>query len=88
MSYGVAQNQVQRLAAAYRAQGWGNGHRVAVLLENRVECILHFLALNAAGASCVPLNPDYRQNELDYVLGHSDAALVVTLPVHAACAGA
>ena len=84
LSYGAALDEVQRLAAAYRVQGWGSGQRVALLLENRSECMLHFLALNAVGASAVPLNPDYRQTELDYVLGHSEAALVVTLPVHAA----
>ena len=82
--YGAALAQVTRLAAAYRAAGWGAGHRVALLLENRPEFILHYLALNAVGASCVPLNPDYRQAELDYVLNHSETALVVTLTAHAA----
>ena len=84
LPYGGALAQVERLAAAYRAGGWGGGHRVALMLENRPEFILHYLALNAVGASCVPLNPDYRANELAYVLDHSEAALVVTLPAHAA----
>ena len=83
ITYGAALAQVKQLAERYGARGWGPGHRVALLLENRPEFILHFLALNAAGASCVPLNPDYRQSEIDYVLDHSEAALVVTLPAHA-----
>lgn len=88
LPYGAALTQVQDLAQRYRAAGWGSGHRVALMLENRPECMLHFLALNAVGASCVPLSPDYRPNELDYVLDHSEAALVVTLPAHAARFGA
>ncbi len=84
LHYGGALAQVEALAAAYRRSGWGAGHRVALLLENRPEFILHYLALNAVGASCVPLNPDYRANELAYVLDHSEAALVVTLPAHVA----
>ncbi len=84
ITYGAALAQVKQLAGSYGARGWGPGHRVALLLENRPEFILHYLALNAVGASCVPLNPDYRQSEMDYVLGHSEAALVVTLAQHAA----
>ncbi len=84
LSYRAALGQVQQLASSYRQTGWSDGRRVALLLENRPECILHFLALNAAGASAVPLNPDYRQTELDYVLEHSEARLVVTLSAHVA----
>src|SRR5262249_52740334 len=56
---------------------YGRGHRVALKLGNRPEFLLHFLALNSLGASIVPLNPDYRQAELDYVLRHSEACLVI-----------
>ena len=84
LRYRDALEQVVAIAARYRACGWGAGHRVALLLENRPEFLLHFLALNTIGASVVPLNPDYRAAELEYVLDHSDAALVVALPEHAA----
>lgn len=84
LTYREALGQVGAIAARYRARGWGAGHRVALLLENRPEFLLHFLALNAVRASVVPLNPDSRAAELEYVLGHSEAALVVTFPEHAA----
>ena len=84
LTYAAALEQVAALAARYRARGYGVGHRVALLLENRPECLLHFLALNAAGASAVPLNPDYRPAELEFVLRHSEAALAVALPAHRA----
>ncbi len=71
---------VDALAARYRACGYGPGHRVAVLLENRPQFFLHYLALNALGVSLVPLNPDYRAAELAYVLEHSESVLAVVLP--------
>ncbi|MGH8681807.1 MAG: AMP-binding protein, partial [Burkholderiales bacterium] len=83
LAYAGALERVGAIAARYRARGWGAGHRVALLLENRPEFLLHFLALNAVRASAVPLNPDSRAAELEYVLGHSEAALVVTFPAHA-----
>ena len=78
LSYGEALERIAAIAARYRARGYGAGHRVALLLENRPDFLLHFLALNSIGASVVPLNPDYRAAELEYVLAHSEACLVVT----------
>jgi acyl-CoA synthetase (AMP-forming)/AMP-acid ligase II len=77
LSYGEALERIAGLAARYRSRGYGAGHRVALRLENCAEFLLHFLALNAAGASVVPLNPDYRAAELEYVLGHSEAGLLI-----------
>src|SRR5579871_2224480 len=82
LRYGQALHQVQRLAERYRAKGYRGGCRVALLLENRPAFLLHYLALNAAGASAVPLNPDYRAAELEYVTRHSEAVLAVTWPQH------
>src|SRR5438876_53011 len=71
ISYGEAKAEVARLAALYRAAGYGHGHRVAVLLENRPQHFLHLLALNAIGASQVPINPDYSHDEMLYQMQHS-----------------
>ena len=57
ISYGEAARQVEALAAIYRAAGYGIGHRVATLLENRPEYVLHKLALNGLGVCCVPSTP-------------------------------
>ncbi|MCL4801657.1 MAG: AMP-binding protein, partial [Burkholderiales bacterium] len=70
---------VEALARRYRDAGYGPGHRVALLLENRPQHFFHWLALNALGASVVPLNPDLRPDETAYQLAHSESALVVAL---------
>src|SRR4026207_2027955 len=47
---------------------------MALLFENRPEFFFHYLALNALGCGVVPVNPDYRHDELAYLLEHSEAA--------------
>lgn len=77
--YGTMAKEVETLAGRYAAAGYGPGHRVALLLENRPSHFLHWLALNSCGASVVPVNPDYRHEEMLYLLSHSEACLIVTL---------
>jgi crotonobetaine/carnitine-CoA ligase len=83
-SYGAALTEVNRLREAYAAGGYGHGHRVSILLENRPEFFFHYLALNSLGVCIVPINPDYRHNEVAYLLDHSEADLAVVLPHRAA----
>lgn len=83
-SYGQVQAQVERLRECYQRAGYGHGQRVALLLENRPEYFMHFLALNGLGISAVPINPDYRQDEVLYLLEHSDAELVVAVSARVA----
>jgi len=59
--------------------GYAQGMRVAVLLENRPEYFVIFAALNKIGASIVPINPDLRATELEYLIGHSEPALIIAI---------
>ncbi|MCC5970277.1 MAG: AMP-binding protein [Pararhodobacter sp.] len=79
-TYAEAVKTVRTLRDAYRAAGYGSGHRVALLLENRPAHFLHWLALNGLGVSVVPVNPDYSRDEAAYLLSHSGAVLAVALP--------
>ena len=84
ITWGEAAAQVERLRAAYAAAGYGHGHRVGLLLENRPAFLFHWFALNAVGASVVPINAEMRAAELAYLIGHSGIGLAVTLPGRAA----
>jgi len=77
LTYAQTVERVAGVAARYRALGYGPGHRVALQLVNRPEFLFHFLALNSLGVSVVPLNPDYREAELRYILEHSEASALV-----------
>jgi crotonobetaine/carnitine-CoA ligase len=82
LTYTQAAEQVQHLISKYAQAGYGSGHRVALNLENRPEHILHKLALNSLGICCVPLNPEYRPQELAYIISHSRVDVVISLRTH------
>ena len=79
ISYAEANGEVERLMTIYADAGYGLGHRVALLLDNRPEHLLHRLALNALGVSCVPINPDYRPAEIAYLIDHAEPELILVL---------
>ena len=79
-TYAEAGQAVLDLRRTYAAAGYGPGHRVALLLENRPAHFLHWLALNGLGVSVVPINPDATFDEIAYLLGHSGAVLAIALP--------
>src|SRR3954470_19273328 len=80
VSWAEAAAEVERLRAVYAEAGYGHGHRVGLLLENRPAFLFHWFALNALGASVVPVNAEMRWAELEYLIGHSELALAVSLP--------
>src|SRR2546430_2102112 len=79
LTYAQARAEILRLREVYAAAGYGHGHRVALLLENRPEFFFHYLALNGLGCSIVPVNPDYRHDEMLYQMDHSEADLAVSI---------
>jgi len=66
------------LAAALAARGITGGDRVAVMMTNRAEFPLTWVALARLGAAMVPLNPQYRADDAGHILEHSRATAVVT----------
>ena len=78
-TYAEADAEVQRLRAGYARAGLGRGHRAGLLLLNRPEFLLHWLALNGLGVSIVPINPDWRAHELEYLVSHSEIVVAACL---------
>ena len=79
-SYTQAGAYIATLQAHYQAAGYGVGHRVGLFLESRPEHLWHKLAMNSLGICCVPINPDYKRRELNYLIDHAQLDLVVCLP--------
>ena len=76
--------RVNALAAALRETGVGTGDIVAILLNNRPEYLETALAVNRLGAAFLPLNYRLAEPELEYILGHAGATVVVTEQAYAA----
>ncbi len=79
ITYGMAEAAISWMAEEFSDAGYTAGQRVALLLENRPRFFLIWLALNRLGLSVVPINPDLRAAELEYLLGHSEPALVIAI---------
>ncbi|MFZ2979667.1 MAG: class I adenylate-forming enzyme family protein, partial [Sphingobium sp.] len=80
ISYAEMLARVVKRSDALAAAGYGEGTRVGVLLHNRPEFLEIFLAANRLGASIVPINPDLRRSELEYLIAHSEMAAAFVLP--------
>ncbi len=88
-AYGIASGEITyaqmataagTLAALYAARGYGHGQRVGILLQNRPAFFSHWLALNSLGVSVVPINPDLRSSEVEYVIAHSEMVGALAIP--------
>ena len=79
LTYAQSALIVQEWIEQYRHAGYGVGHRVGLLLGNRLEHFLHKLAMNALGICCVPINPDSRPAEMAYVIKHAQLDLIIVL---------
>jgi long-chain acyl-CoA synthetase len=66
-----------RWAAALRGHGLRPGDRVASLLPNRIDLLVHYLGCIAAGLVAVPLNYRYVPPQVDHALETCGASALV-----------
>jgi long-chain acyl-CoA synthetase len=59
-------DRVERLAAGLAAEGIGPGDAVALLLPNDPTFVASYYAISALGAIVVPVNPAFKQDELEF----------------------
>ena len=79
LTFAALAARVDRVAAALAGTGIERGDRVAIMLPNRVEWPLAWLALARIGAVMVPVNTGYRSADAGFVLRHAGIRAVVTL---------
>lgn len=71
------EQEIDTLAAQLAAMGLQRGDRIASLMPNRGELLLHYLACLRAGLVVTPLNYRYTAPEIDYALEVSGASLLL-----------
>jgi long-chain acyl-CoA synthetase len=67
-----------RLAAALRNRGVGRGDRVAIYLDNSWPCAVAIYATLIAGAAMVLINPQTKEEKLEFILRDSGARALVS----------
>lgn len=77
-TYAQVDAQSSALAAALHELGIEAGDRMALTLPNWPEFIVAMFAAAKLGAVIVPLNPRFTSPEMQYMLRHSETAVVVT----------
>jgi len=70
--------QVQHYALTLTHLGIKKGDRVAVQLPKCIEVLFWHFAILSIGAIALPLNPDYRPEEIVYFLTDSSSSLYIT----------
>ena len=80
LTYGDLDHDANRCARAFRRLGVTKGDRVALFLNKSVFAVVVHLALYRIGAIAVPLNPGFKEAEMDYLLGDADPMLILSEP--------
>ncbi|MFC4531516.1 amino acid adenylation domain-containing protein [Sphaerisporangium dianthi] len=77
LSYGELDTRTARLAALLRRRGVVPGEVVGVCLGRSADALVALLAVWRAGAAYLPLDPDYPDERLAFLVDDSGARLVV-----------
>src|SRR6266702_8199020 len=78
LSYGDLSAAADRLAAALRGRGAGQGSRVAVCLDRSVDLVAGLLAVWQVGGVYLPVDPALSSERIRFMLDDSSADLVLS----------
>jgi crotonobetaine/carnitine-CoA ligase len=77
-TYAQLDSDVKQLADSFAELGVSQGDRVVMLLDNSVECVHIWYAVNRLGAIWVPLNTANKGEFLRHQIDNAGAAIVIT----------
>jgi len=78
LTFSELHDSVYNLAHGLTLIGVKKGSHVAVMMSNRIEFPITWLALAVLGAVMVPVNTTYTGKELDYLINDSDSEFIIT----------
>jgi amino acid adenylation domain-containing protein/thioester reductase-like protein len=83
ITYGELRSQARALAEHLQRLGVAPGARVALCLERTPSLVISVLGVLMAGATYVPIDPNYPEDRCEFMLDDSQAAVVVADECHA-----
>ncbi len=78
LSYAALNQQSEQLASGLQAKGILPDTIVAILVDRSIETIIAILAILKAGGAYCPIDPDYPQERIDFILQDSQATILLT----------
>jgi long-chain acyl-CoA synthetase len=69
--------RVQEKATGLLTQGISNGSHVGLMMANKPDYVIAYFSLLSIGATVVPINPTFKEQEITYILNDSDAVAVI-----------
>jgi long-chain acyl-CoA synthetase len=79
LSYTELHARVTEVATTLLRLGVRNGEPVLIAMANSAEFIVAFFAIAKAGGIIVPINRDLSLREFEYIVGHCDAKVLLTV---------
>ena len=79
-SFGEFHRLACNLAMGLREQGIRRGDRIAIILNNSAEFAILYFACLYLGAVAVPINPQLHKRDIEFILRHSGAKMVLYSP--------
>ncbi|NAS32280.1 amino acid adenylation domain-containing protein [Flavobacteriaceae bacterium R38] len=78
ISYEDLEKQTNQLTHYLLEQGVGNGDYVAVSLPRSIELVIALIAIMKSGAAYLPLDPNFPETRLEFMLEDSGAKYLIT----------
>jgi len=79
LTYAQLRDLIAEAARRFESLGMKSGDRVAIVLPNRPETIVTFLAVTAVATAC-PMNPGYKESEFRFYFDDTRARFLVVPP--------
>ncbi len=80
ISYGKLLKDSEIMAGIFKDMGVQKGDRVILYLPKSLFFVTAYLGILKTGAIAVPLNPGFKESEMEYLAGDADAKLIITGP--------
>jgi len=77
-TYNEVQKLIRKLAAVLLDVRFINIKEIGLISENRPEWGITYLAITAAGKTVIPIDVNYKEKEIDYIIQHSGLKTIFT----------
>lgn len=77
ITYSELQEKVFQVAAGLKNIGVKEGVQVSLMMTNRPEYIVSYFAILANGATVVPINPTFKEQEITYIVNDSESQFLL-----------